>query len=197
MQRTLQLTWNHVSPSEALADHVREHAARLERYYDRITGCTVALENRSRHHHQSGSKYRVRIELTVPGGRIVVGRDPDEGDGHADLYAAVNEAFREARRRLQDHAHRADRRVKTHVPRGRARVARLFPEDGYGFLETPEGREIYFHERSVLRDRFRTLRVGSMVRFSEELGEKGPQASTVAAARRPRRAGGGEELEAR
>jgi ribosomal subunit interface protein len=187
MQKALQLTWNHVRPSEAIADHVRDHVARLERHFARITGCAVTFEARSRHHRQSGSQYRVRIVLTVPGARLVVGRDPDEGDAHADLYAAVNVAFDEARRQLQDHAERADRRVKAHAAPPIARVDRLFPQDGYGFLRTPDGREVYFHERSVLNGGFRRLQVGAVVRFAEELGEEGPQASTVTAVRRPRR----------
>jgi ribosomal subunit interface protein len=179
MQRELKLTWNHVAPSEALEALVRRHAARLERFYDRITGCAVTLEARSRHHRQSGSHYRVRVELDVPGGRLVVGRNPDEGTAHEDPYAAVSAAFREARRRLQDHAQRADRRVKEHAQRPTAHVARLFPRDGYGFLVTPEGREVYFHARSVLDGAFDRLSVGSAVAFAEELGEEGPQASTV------------------
>jgi cold shock CspA family protein len=53
------------------------------------------------------------------------------------------------------------------------------PEWGYGFLETPDGRELYFHEHSVLDGGFPELEVGSEVRFIEEPGEKGPQATTV------------------
>jgi len=123
----------------------------------------------------------------VPGERLVVGRDPAKTRSHEDLYAAVNAAFREARRQLQDHARRFDARVKVHAEPARGRVARLFPEDGYGFLATPDGREVYFNEKSVLEGAFRRLRVGSEVRFAEELGEEGPQASTVAVARRERR----------
>jgi ribosomal subunit interface protein len=190
MQRDLKLTWIHVPPSEALEAHVRQHAARLERFFGRIVGCAVALEARSRHHHRSGSMYRVRIELAVPGGRLVVGRDPDESDTHEDVYAAVNAAFREARRRLQDHARRLEHRVKEHASRPVARVARLFPRDGYGFLVTPDGREIYFHERSVLNGAFARLGVGSLVAFAEEAGDEGPQASTVTLLRAVRGAAG-------
>jgi cold shock CspA family protein len=60
-----------------------------------------------------------------------------------------------------------------------ARVARLFPEDGYGFLETPEGTEVYFHRNSVLDAGFNRLKVGAEVAFVTEEGEKGLQASTV------------------
>lgn len=49
-------------------------------------------------------------------------------------------------------------------------------------LATPDGREIYFHWHSVLHPGFDCLAVGTKVRFVEEPGEKGPQASTVAIA---------------
>jgi len=63
------------------------------------------------------------------------------------------------------------------MPRGI--VSTLFPERGYGFLTTTDGKEFYFHKNSVLGDKFKNLRIGTKVRFVEELGEKGPQASTV------------------
>jgi cold shock CspA family protein len=180
VQRPLQLRWHGVDPSDGIAELVREEVGRLERFHDRITGCTVALEAPSKHHRTSGAKYRVRIELAVPGAKLVVGRDPDKGFTHLDLYLAVKEAFREVRRQLEDHVRRLEGRVKAHAPAARAEVVRLFPEDGYGFLRTPDGREVYFHERSVLRDAFPRLKVGSRVRFAEEAGDEGPQASTVA-----------------
>ena len=90
-----------------------------------------------------------------------------------------------ARRRLEDYARRQRGAVKSHEETHRARVSRLFPEAGYGFLETPDGREIYFHRHSVLHPGFDRLAVGTEVRFVEEAGEKGPQASTVAIASIP------------
>ena len=178
--KLVQLSWHHVHASPAAEERVRHKAAQLERFYGRITSCSVTLEAPSHHHRQSGPKYRVRVEISVPGAKLVVGRDPTETSAHGDLLAAVNGAFREARRQLQDHARRVDRRTKAHAAPSRAVVTQLFPEDRYGFLRTPGGREIYFHEHSVLRGAFGRLRVGSAVRFAEEAGEQGPQASTVA-----------------
>jgi cold shock CspA family protein len=66
---------------------------------------------------------------------------------------------------------------------------RLYPgsafNEGYGFLMTPDGRELYFHRHSVLHDDFERLAVGTEVRFEEEEGEKGPQASTVQVVNKP------------
>jgi cold shock CspA family protein len=69
--------------------------------------------------------------------------------------------------------------VKAHETSPHARVAKLFPEEGYGFLETPDGREVYFHRNSVKDSGFDRLEIGTEVRFAEESGEQGPQASAV------------------
>jgi cold shock CspA family protein len=69
--------------------------------------------------------------------------------------------------------------VKLHEGSPHGRVTKLFPDEGFGFLKTPDGREIYFHENSVLDSGFGGLEIGTEVHFAEELGEKGPQASTV------------------
>jgi cold shock CspA family protein len=68
--------------------------------------------------------------------------------------------------------------VKAHEGQPTGTVVRLDELGEFGFLETSDGREIYFHRNSVL-DGFEHLSVGSRVSFAEEMGEKGPQASTV------------------
>ena len=58
-------------------------------------------------------------------------------------------------------------------------VARVFQERGYGFLEAEDGHEVYFHQNSVIDGSFEKIVPGTKVRFAEEDGDKGPQASTV------------------
>jgi cold shock CspA family protein len=58
-------------------------------------------------------------------------------------------------------------------------VTQLDPLGEFGFLETGDGREIYFHRNSVLENGFSRLNVGARVTYVEEMGDKGPQASTV------------------
>ena len=76
--------------------------------------------------------------------------------------------------------------TKRHEPTPNGRVRKLFSAEGFGFIETDEGREIYFDRRSVLHGAFARLAIGSKVRFAEEPGERGPQASTVELIQRPR-----------
>lgn len=172
MRLPLQLSVRNMSLSEAAEADIREKAARLDSFYDQVMGCRVIVEAPHRH-HRKGVLYNVRIDMTVPGSEIVIKREP-----HEDLYVAIRDAFDAARRQLEDFARRRRGDVKTHEAPSHARVTKLLAE--YGFLETPDGREIYFHRNSVLDGGFDRLKTGAEVRFSEEEGEQGPQASTVA-----------------
>ena len=58
-------------------------------------------------------------------------------------------------------------------------VVQLDPLGEFGLLESNDGQEIYFHRNSVLNGDYSHLAVGSRVTYAEEMGEKGPQASTV------------------
>jgi cold shock CspA family protein len=69
--------------------------------------------------------------------------------------------------------------VKQHEAPPTGTVVRLDASGEFGFLECSDGREIYFHRNSVLDGGFSRLTVGARVAFAEEMGENGPQASTV------------------
>ena len=173
-----QLTFRDFPPSSALSDLVQKKADKLDEFFNSITSCRVVIEAPHRH-HQHGRHYHVRIDLTVPGGELVVDRDPESRTMHENAYAAVEDAFDDAERMLREHARRVRHEVKRHDGVSRARVKKLFADQGYGFLETREGVEVYFHQNSVLNGGFRKLHIGDEVRYAEEDGDKGPQASTV------------------
>jgi ribosomal subunit interface protein len=180
MQTPLQITFRGTDPTEPIETYVRTRADKLERFYDRITGCHVMIETPHRH-KRHGHHHRVRIDLVVPGDELVVARDPAERKEREDLYATIDAAFDDAQRLLEDHVRTQRGDVKTRAaPSRHGRVAKLYSYEGYGFLATPEGEEIYFHRNSVLNEAFERLSIGTRVRFVEEAGEKGPQASTVA-----------------
>ncbi|MEO6162561.1 MAG: HPF/RaiA family ribosome-associated protein [Candidatus Binatia bacterium] len=202
MKIPLQITFRHMPPSPAIEENIREKAAKLDDLHDGIMGCRVAVEAPHRHHHK-GKAYVVRIDLTVPGGELVINREPkrlvakkangaEEPEGnftelhepskhaaHEDVYVAIRDAFNAAGRKLQNHARRRRGQVKVHEPQPVARIASLLPMEDHGFLLTPDGREVYFHRNSVLAPGFDRLEIGHEVHFAEELGDKGPQASTV------------------
>ena len=135
----LQLTLRNMPPSEAIEAHIRERATKLDAFSDRIMSCRVVVEAPHRHHHK-GKLYHVRIDMTVPGGELVVNREPSKHASHKDVYVAIRDAFGGARRKLQDYVRRQRGQVKLHEPTPLARVSRLFPQYGFGFLETADGR---------------------------------------------------------
>ena len=178
MQLPLQVNFRNVDTSPALEARIRELAERLQRYCGRITSCRVTVEAPHRHQRQ-GLLYEVRIDVTVPGREIVVRHTHPRDQAHEDPYVALRDAFRAARRKIEDHERRLQRKVKAHEGPLEGRVSEIHHSEGYGRIETAEGRRVYFHSHSVLGKRFDELEIGDAVRFAEEQGDRGPQASTV------------------
>lgn len=95
MQIPLQITLRNIARSEAVEASIRKRAAKLDRFHRRIVSCRVVVEIPSRHRHQ-GKEFVVRLDIKVPGSEIVITHDH-----HEDLYAALQEAFHAAQRRLE------------------------------------------------------------------------------------------------
>ncbi len=178
MQKPLEITFRHMEPSEALETTIREKAAKLERYCGEIIGCSVVVETPHKHHHQ-GNLFHFRIDVTVPGKEIVVKRSPDEHHAHEDPYVALRDAFDAMRRQLEDYTRERRGKVKHHEETPHGRVSELHPDRDFGRLMTPDGRDIYFHRNSVVTGKFEDLEIGTELRFDEEAGDEGPQASSV------------------
>jgi hypothetical protein len=82
---------------------------------------------------------------------VSVGRTPPAADErHADVWFAINDAFKHARRRLQDHVRRLQGQVKQHESQPIATVKTIDQSGEFGFLEAADGHEVYFHRNSVL-----------------------------------------------
>jgi cold shock CspA family protein/ribosome-associated translation inhibitor RaiA len=179
MQLPLQVTFQHLPHSDEVEDIVYENASRLDGFCDQIMSCRVVVDMPHRHHRQ-GNLYQVRVDITVPGEELVVNREAGQHTQYKDLRVAIDDAFNTAARLLEDYArrHRLDVKAHQEAP-AHARVAKVFPEVDYGFLETLDGREIYFHRNSLVGADFDQLERGTEVAYVEEQGEKGPQASTV------------------
>lgn len=178
MQIPLQITFQNMEPSDAVEANVRKKADELERFAEHITRCRVIVEAPHKHQHK-GNIYGVKIDITLPGDEIIVSRHPEQNHAHEDIYVAIRDAFNAARRQLEDYLRIRGNKVKAHEVEPHGRITQLFPQKDYGIIETPDGREIYFHRNSILGANFDKLEEGTSVRFSEEMGEEGPQASTV------------------
>ena len=169
----LQITARETELDDLIRKEITERVEKLDKVYDRIMRCKVVVEEPKRHPHE-GKMYSVHIIMTVPGAELVTKREVNK-----DLYVAMRDSFVAARRRLEEFSREHRGEVKNHEESPRAQITALFPEKGYGFLTAPEGYDIYFHENSVVNKDFKKLAIGMEVRFAEEMGEKGPQASSV------------------
>jgi ribosomal subunit interface protein len=177
MAAPVQITFRDIPPSAAIAAHVERRAEKLETFFDRMVKCHVVVEEPHRHKRQ-GKKYQVEIDMQVPGKELVISRNPE--DSKEDIHAAIDNAFDDAERVLEDYVRQLQPDMKTHVKPPHGFVSKIFHDRGYGFIEAAsDGHEVYFHRNSILGDKFEKITTGTKVRFAEEDGEKGPQASSV------------------
>jgi ribosomal subunit interface protein len=173
MKTPLQITFRDIEHSDALEAHIREKAEKLETFFEPIMSCRVVVEMPHQHKHQ-GKFFTVRIDIGVPGKEIVVNRDK-----HEDVYVALRDGFDAAKRQLEDYGHRLRRETKTHAQEFTGLVARLVPEEGYGFIRRADGNELYFNADNLVNVSFDQLQEGHEVKFIEEMAAEGPQAKRV------------------
>jgi cold shock CspA family protein/ribosome-associated translation inhibitor RaiA len=186
MQVPLELTYHDVSRSQWSEDLIREYAARLERFTDEMISCHVTVSQPHKN-KVTGNPYRVRVQVRLPRNRdLVVNEEPQVIEQESDLKQTIIAAFKIMERRLKESGEPRRRdALRPGAEEPRALVVRLFADQDYGFLRTPDDREVYFHRNSVLHGDFERLAVGTEVRFEEGMGEMGPQASTVQVVNKP------------
>ena len=104
MQIPIQISFRDISHSDFIKKRIYEKVEKLKKYTDRITFCRVTVEAPHRHHNK-GKLYHVCIDLSLPGEKIVVARDPND-QSHEDIYIAIRDAFEAARRQLKKYLRR-------------------------------------------------------------------------------------------
>jgi cold shock CspA family protein/ribosome-associated translation inhibitor RaiA len=136
----------------------------------RITG------RKTRHHLHGG--HEVRITCQARGSEIVAART------RPDLGLALNEALDAFEREV--HRLRGKRRDLSRSqppqPPYLGIVDRIFREEGFGFILTDDGEQVYFHRNAVKEGLdFDRLEEADRVGLNVEPGREGPQATTVVA----------------
>ena len=179
MQVPVEIVFQNCEPSEELRAEVERQVTRLEKFSPRLTSCRVVI-HAPETRHQHGDVFKIDLRIVMPERKdIVVNRSHDDEPESEHPLVAISKAFSAAQRQIEDAVREMRGQVKTHLPVDHGHVARFLAGEDCGFIETADGREIYFHRNAVLNDAFDSLTVGDEVRFAEEEGEKGPQASTV------------------
>jgi len=186
MRIPLELSFQGLNRSEAMEEQIRKDVDKLDRICDQLISCRVGVR-RDQKSRNTANPFRIRIEMRVPPGKnLIVTHESGLKEAADDLPTALKNAFKSAHRRLRELVAKQQGAVKSHpMQETGALVATLFREEGYGFLKTVDGEDIYFHRNSVLHDDFDRLEVGTGVSYTAEMGEEGLQASTVQVVDKP------------
>jgi ribosome-associated translation inhibitor RaiA len=117
METPVQVDFRGLQPSQHIRSAIDKHIGEFERRFGRVTACRIVLTAPSGH-HRTGGLYEVAIHLTLPDGReVAIDRTASTDERHADIEFAVNDAFKRARRQLQDQVRRMQGHVKMHDER--------------------------------------------------------------------------------
>lgn len=185
METTPQITYRGLDPRPDITEIINEKLAKLNEVTDRITSARVTVELRKGKGHK-GQLYQVAVELEVPGGTVIVNHKPGDLGAHEDLRVAVRDSFNAARRQLREHMARLDdQHIRPQPERRHGTVIRLFPDEGYGFIENAERDEVFFDRDSVNDNGWAGLDIFSEVAFTQQEGNKGLYAANVTLVSRP------------
>jgi ribosomal subunit interface protein len=180
MQTAPEVIFKNVDRSPWVEEYIAQRCAHLEKFSQEITRChvTIAQEAAS---HRKGNRYSVMVEVRMPKHHdLAVKKQKQILDMQTQLPAVINEAFGALEKQLKKTKALRRSEGKVHDGQPHGTIEKVFGDQGYGFIRTVEDdRQFYFHRNSVLHDDFESLTVGTEVRFTPELGDEGPQASSV------------------
>ena len=103
MHAPVDITFRSMDPSPAVEESIKKWAARLDECFEPIERCEVIVELPHRRQRQ-GKTFQVHLRVTIPDRTIAITRDPGRDHAHEDVYVAISDAFRAARRQLSDAA---------------------------------------------------------------------------------------------
>jgi cold shock CspA family protein len=171
MESEPTIVFENMEPSDLVRGRIERELERLERFFGRVTSCRVVIRapvaGRAK-----GGLFSVRIHLELPGQRsVMVSRLPSERKALVDPNVAIHEAFRTARRQLQDQARLLRGDVKAHAEEGVGTVTGFYPEDGYGLITTESGDEIHFDRSSMPPGEFEALEKGAEISYEAHEGD--------------------------
>lgn len=113
MTEAIQIVFRDVPASPSLEANIRRKADRLLRLHSGVAWCRTTIERPHTHQHK-GINYQVRVELHLPGADLVAGKHHAFDGSHENPYVATRDAFRTAKRLLQEHIRR--HRLATRKP---------------------------------------------------------------------------------
>lgn len=176
-EANLELSFHGMEPSETIRTKVREQVDKLQHRYSDITSWHVFVDGPN----GSSGLFEVTVEARVPGAELAVGRNPGNVDAHSDALVALRDSFTAIERQLKKRRRQQHGEVKAHDGKPQGQIARIFQEQGYGFVTVNDGRDVYFHRNAVLEPEFEELGVGDAVELTitQDESPRGPQATSL------------------
>jgi ribosome-associated translation inhibitor RaiA len=117
MQTDAEIDFQGMEARLDVREAIDKHLAGLEDRFGRIIATRVVVKAPGGH-HRSGGLYEINIHLALPDGRAVnIDHTPQGDERHADINYALNDAFKRARRQLQDQVRKMQGAVKQHTDR--------------------------------------------------------------------------------
>jgi cold shock CspA family protein/ribosome-associated translation inhibitor RaiA len=162
----------HVEILPEWREKIEEELVRLQKHYLNPI-LHVRAEIIGTGHHRHGA-FEIHLVAAVPGNTLIITRQGEF------VLPMIVEALDALDRRLEEHSHIQQQQVKVHEEHSQpGTVVRVFPDQDFGFIETLDGLEVYFHAHAVKKGNFKKMAPGERVVFAMEEGEKGPQATWV------------------
>ena len=106
----LRITLKDVLDESEVRTLIHHRVDKLKALCPWMTRCVVSVDVPHRHHRR-GKHYHVRIDMTVPGAELVVGRDRARSIRAEAVLPAVRDAFHAAERQLQEY----EAKIKPHA----------------------------------------------------------------------------------
>ena len=182
MDVPIEIAFKDTEKSDALESLIREKIEKLEQFHSHIVSCRVVVYVPHRRSSQP-PPIAISVEVALPGSKMVVAKAEDEREiargGNAVLVSTV---FDKIQRQLKDENRVQHGEVKAHASAGTTgRIARLFPDQNYGFVEVAGAPDLYFTRNAVQNDDYDDLEVGAAVHVTvaTDEGPMGPQASSI------------------
>ncbi|MCL7488231.1 MAG: HPF/RaiA family ribosome-associated protein [Desulfobulbaceae bacterium] len=159
---------------------IRKDATKLEKVCDDLISCRIGIKLNQKSQN-TANPFKIRIEMRFPpNNNLVVTHKSGIKEATDDLPTALKNAFKSAHRRLKRLVEKQQAVMKSPPQQSMmALVIKIFTDEGYGFIRSLDGEEIYFHRNSVLNNDFNRLEPGTGVNYTAVPGEKGLQATTV------------------
>ncbi len=173
----LKIEARNIDLRQGWQERIEEEKQKLLRHYpDLVLHLRVSIE--ATPGYKEGG-FEIKLVAAIPQDTVVVTRNAES------VRAALTESFDVLTLQLKEIQRKKRKNQKMPMEAAIDQVGiikKISPSESYGFILTPDERDIYFHKNSLKGCAIENLQEGDSVIFGETIGDKGPQASWVRAA---------------